>query len=130
MIALTQLSAALAEHISRRTGIAAYPQRLTTGVYPMYAVSLLPGEMQPHSGGDQLLRQVTARIACYPSRQRGEQEGLDMADRLTRALLPALPLCDRHFVPRDCRWQEKDNVLTLVFLLEFCDAASTEGGEG
>lgn len=125
MIPLTQLSAELAEHISRCTGFAAYPQRLTTGVYPLYAVSLRPGQMQLQAGTHQLLRQVTVRIACYPSRQRGEQEGLDMADRLTRALLPALPLCDRHFVPRDCRWQEQENVLTLVFTLEFYDAASS-----
>ena len=123
MISLAQLSQELAEHITRCTGLAAYPQRISTGVYPMYAVSLRPSTTQALHGSNQVLRQVTGRIACYPSRRREEQECLKMADCLTQALLPSLPLCGRHFLPQDCRWQEQDNALVLTFALEFYDAA-------
>lgn len=127
MMALSALTAALAEHIRAKTGTAAYAQRLHTAVYPMYAVSALPGETTLMAGGQQLLRQITVRVACHPSRQREEGAGLDMADALMGALLPGLPLLGRHFAPTDCVFREEDHVLRLEFSLTFCDVAEEDG---
>lgn len=126
MMALSALTAALAEHIRAKTGTAAYAQRLHTAVYPMYAISALPGETTLMAGGQQMLRRVTVRVACHPSRQREEGAGLDMADALLDALLPSLPLLGRHFAPTDCVFREEDHVLGLEFALTFCDVAGEE----
>lgn len=124
MISLSVLADALAVHIQEKTGVAAYAQRLSTAVYPMYSVSLLPLETTLMAGGTQLLRCVKGSISCYPSRHRQEGECLDMADRLMHALLPGFSLCSRHFSPSDCKCREKDNILSLEFTLEFCDMAA------
>ena len=121
MISLATFTTALAEHIRAKTGIAAYSQRLHTTVYPMYSISALPGETTLMDGGQQLLRHVKITITCYPSRQREEGAGLDMADALLGALMPSLPLLGRHFAPTDYNFREKDNALILEFSLAFCD---------
>lgn len=129
MISLSALTAALAAHIQAKTGTAAYSQRLHTAVYPMYAVSALPGEVIPMAGGQQLMRHLTVRVACHPSRQLEEAAGLDMTDALLAALLPSLPLLGRHFSPTDCTFRERDNALILEFTLCFCDLAAEDPGD-
>lgn len=126
MMALSDLTAALAAHIRAKTGTPAYAQRLNTAVYPMYAVSALPGETTLMAGGKQLLRRVTFRVACHPSRQREEGAGLEMADALLGALLPSIPLLGRHFAPTDCVFREEAQVLRLEFVLTFCDVAAED----
>ncbi len=128
MIALSALAEALAAHIHKKTGIPAYARRLSTAVYPMYSISLLPGETQLVAGGTQLLRRVEAKVACYPSRQRQEGESLDMADKLMQAVLPGFSLESRHFAPQNCTCREQEHILALAFTLEFCDLAAEEPG--
>lgn len=125
MIPLSQLADRLAAHITQQTGIAAYAQRISTRVYPMYALSLLPRETRPADGGQQLFRCLTVSIACYPSRQREENSGLDMADKLLTALWGGLSVSGRWLTPMACRCREADNILTVEFELEFYDLPCT-----
>lgn len=129
MISLTQLAEELAGVISRRTGVPAYVNRLHTAVYPMYALTVTPEETVLAAGGDQLWWAVAVRVACHSSRQRQETEGLALADRLTKALLPGLPLCARHLTPVRLACRVEENRPEVCFRLEFYDLADTGEAE-
>ena len=123
MMTLNQLAEALAGLITQRTGVATHTQRLHTAVYPMYALQAVPEETRLAAGGDQLWRRVAVTVACHGSRQRQTEEGLELADKLAKALTPGLPLGTRHLTPLRLECRVRESRPEVRFWLEFYDTA-------
>ena len=124
MIPLTRLAEALAALLQQRTGIPVFPREIDTAVYPMYSLTLTPLESTLTAGGTQVFRQVEAAVCCCAQRRREAASTGALIDRLLEALLPGLPLCDRHFTPKGLRRGTREGLSCISFVLEFCDLAA------
>jgi len=125
MIGLRELTAGIAEYLAAQTGMAAFSDRAAGVVYPCLMVKAESKSAGIIACGRQVERQVTVTVTCHPSRQRGREEGLVMADRVYDAVMPGFMACGRGFAPREAEirtdGQERQQV---TFLLEFCDTPS------
>lgn len=122
MIGLYELNRGIAAHLSGQTGVAAAAGRVSNPVYPCLTVESRSKSAGIIACGRQVERQVTVTVTCYPSRQRGREEGLELADRVYDAVAPGFRACGRGFCPKEAEIRaDQQERIRVEFLLEFCD---------
>ena len=126
MIGLRELTAGIAAYLTEQTGVAAFSDRAAGTVYPCLTVEAKGRSAGIIACGRQVERQVTVTVTCHPSRRRGREEGLELADRVYDAVMPGFRACDRGFAPREAEIRADANErMQVEFLLEFCDTPSS-----
>lgn len=125
MIGLRELTAGIAEYLTVQTGTAAFADRAAGAVYPCLTVEAQARSAGTIACGRQVERQVEITVTCHPSRQRGQEEGLALADQVYDAAMAGIRACGRGFLPREAeiRADAKER-MQVRFLLEFCDTPS------
>lgn len=125
MIGLRELTAGIAAYLTGQTGAAAFTDRAAGVVYPCLTVEAASKSAGIIACGRQVERQVKVTVTCHPSRQRGREEGLELADRVYDAVMPGFRACGRGFAPREAEIKaDAKERLQVEFLLEFCDTPS------
>jgi len=125
MIGLQDLTAGIARYVKEQTGIAAFADRAAGPVYPCLTVTAKSKSAGIIACGRQVERQVAVTVTCHPSRQRGREEGLELADRVYDAIMLGIRACGRSFLPREVEIQaDAKEQMQVDFLLEFCDTPS------
>lgn len=125
MIGLRELTAGIAEFLNAQTGVAAFCNRAAGAVYPCLTVEAASKSAAIIACGRQVERQVAVTVTCYPSRQRGREEGLELADRVYNAAMLGIRACGRSFLPREAEVKtDAKERMQVAFLLEFCDTPS------
>ena len=122
MIGMQTLTAGIADYLSAVTGVPAFADRAKSAVYPCYTVETESRKAGVIACGRQMERQVAVTVTCHPSRDRGRQAGLLLADRAWNALSGGITVCDRGFCPTDAAIErDGQERVRVTFLLEFCD---------
>ena len=130
MIALRELTADIARYLTLQTGTAAFCQRVSSAVYPCLTVEAAGKSAGIIACGRQVERQVMVTVTCWPSRQRGREEGLELADGVYGALVSGFCACGRGFCPREAEIRiDEQECCRVVFLLEFCDTPDVRKSE-
>ena len=124
MIGLRELTAGIAEYLTAQTGVAAF------SVYPCLTVETVSKSAGIIACGRQVERQVAVTVTCHPSRQRGREEGLELADKVYNTAMLGIRACGRGFLPREAEIQaDAKERMQVTFLLEFCDTPSEKQSE-
>ena len=122
MIGMQTLTAGIAEYLRAATGVPAFADRAKGAVYPCFTVETESRKAGVIACGRQMERQVAVTVTCHPSRDRGRQEGLLLADRAWNALAGGITVCGRGFCPADTAIdRDEQERVRVTFLLEFCD---------
>ncbi len=129
MIALSDLSAAIAAHIDAATGRSAFASKLHTAHYPSYHVRTVSKQTSLIAGGRQVLREVEVSITCIDTPHRDVTEQQHMLDALYPILLPYFSACGRHFSPIELTLRQEGAQNALCFSLSFCDLPPTRDTE-
>ena len=125
MIGLRELTTGIAEFLTAQTGVAAFSDRAAGAVYPCLTVEAASKSAGIIACGRQVERQVAVTVTCHPSRQRGREAGLELADRVYNAAMLGIRACGRGFLPRKAEIKaDAKERMQVTFLLEFCDTPS------
>ena len=127
MIGLRELTAGIARYLTEQTGVAAFADRTAGTVYPCLTVEAKSKSAGIIACGRQVERQVAVTVTCHPSRQRGREEGLELADGVYNAAMLGIRACGRGFLPREAEIKaDAKERMQVEFLLEFCDTPSSK----
>ncbi len=122
MIGMQTLTAGIAEYLRAATGVPAFADRAKGAVYPCLTVESESKSAGVIACGRQMERQVAVTVTCHPSRDRGRQAGLMLADRVWNAVSGGFTACGRGFCPMDTAiLRDGQERVRVTFLLEFCD---------
>ncbi len=122
MIGMQTLTAGIADYLRAATGVPAFADRAGGAVYPCFTVETESRKAGVIACGRQMERQVAVTVTCHPSRDRGRQAGLLLADRAWNALAGGITVCGRGFCPTDTAIErDGQERVRVTFLLEFCD---------
>ena len=126
MIALQELTRALAEQLTAATGVPAFAGRAESAVYPCLLVEAEERQTVALAGGRQIQREAAFTVTCLPSRQRGREEGLALADAVQQAVLCGFTAGGRGFCPQKLENRADGRERRQVcFTLGFCDVPQT-----
>lgn len=124
MIGLSALARVLTETLSGRCGTPVLAGRVENPVYPC-CLAELAGETELENR--QVRRRVQVTLTCYPSAQRGREEGMQLLDRLELAAAEGFTVSGRKLCPQKLESRITGKELPQVrFALDFYDAPGAE----